>query len=476
MKKAISLFLILIGFLPFFSPVVYSQEPDYIAPEVTRQAVVHTNTGIYYTASAWCEYIDTTISDIQVPDRINPLCTVEGIEPNVSERWIYSFNYGLNGGLSGSRSAVAYFEDVKVCEDPDYQIPVDSDGIDGIDQCHRSSCPDLGVVVSSQIGIPTSTGNICLQGINGGSDCQYQAIENDDGSRSDYTFTPSGQGCACSDSELIPCIPLEDVEISNTPEADGCVMLGESVFCEANVDEKCPNGICEAGCGYVQDRFMCVEATDPNAGEACKANDTRPECQGIPEGECPAGQLNCITDDPPPNDGACTENDPRQSCQGVEAGGDPNSSLNGATSEDIAGLGAKIDQTNKNLKDIKEDTKKIADELTKEHDAPEIDPDDNSDWSNTKTQLDSIFSDVATDAQTNFESTYASEDTYLSGVFSSVLPTAGTCSNLSFNFPHASGTIDACNYLINVKIVLEWILILAFIVYLKSVVTRIKPN
>jgi len=466
------------GFLPFFTQ---SAEPDWIPPT-------------FEISDNWCyvnicaatidEACQLQASSLEVPPLY--LRTVAGIIPVDEVTQICRVQqtaHWADGTTTDQGIAQFYFsnspQNIPQCNDPDYQMGVDSDNLDGIDQCHRTSCPDMGTFWSSQSGVSTPTGRICVQGINGASNCEYEAVENDDGSKSDYTFSPvSGQGCSCG-NEAVPCVNLADGEVGNNPAADGCVQLGETVACEANPEEKCQNGICEAGCGYVQDKFMCVEATDPNGGLACTAGDQRPECQGKAEGDCPAGVLNCIdqptTPDEPP--APCVDGDTRPECAGKAAGEVPEAGEGGATTDDINALGAKIDQTNKNLKDIKDDTKKIADRLNDEHAPPDLDPDNNIDWGDTKTAINQFTSEGDVNAsEAQFTSDFAAQEGFFNNQILGVVPTGGTCSNLSFQFGSHSGVVDACQYLIHAKIVIEWAMILAFLIYVKTTIGRLRPN
>lgn len=385
-----------------------------------------------------------------------------------------------------NRAAFLVQVETRKCTNPDYQHGVDSDNLDGIDQCHKTSCPSSEFFWSTGNGVSTPSGKICVQQPSAdpnvpGLMCEYEAIENSDGSSSDFTFQPSGSGCNCS-SEAIPCADSSEGEMTDYPQGqDGCVQVADAVMCEANPDEHCSGGVCDSGCGYIGSKFVCIETnvSDEDA-QSCKANDPRFGCNGKEEGECPVGVLNCLNENPddetPPD--PCVENDPRPECEGVPTGDPPPSEGEGeATSEDIAKLGGKLDTVNKNLKDIKGDTKKMLDELTKEIDPPEIDPDDSSDWTNTKNLVDQYTSgnDVNVDEQ-NFKTEFQAKESFFNNQIAGVLPNAGSCGNLTMSFTHANVSISTCEHLSKVRQVIEWSLILAFLFYIRTAFERLKPN
>jgi len=325
---------------------------------------------------------------------------------------------------------------------------------------------------------------VCVQGINDGPSCRYDAVKNEDGSNSDYTFRQTGTGCACN-GEVMPCAPLGDGEVTDFPQGEGgCYQMGEFIACEADPSDKCPNGICEEGCGYVENQFVCVQAQDEDAGRACQANDSRITCDGRGAGECPVGVSNCTdnpdnpTEEPPP---ACEANDPRPECVGVPEGQAPEAGEGGASSDDISDqtekLGGKLDQVNKNLKSINDDTTKIKDALTDEVELDDLSPESHQGWSDTISAVEQFTSsgDI-NQSEVDFKSNFESNEGFFNTQIEGLLPVGGGCQNITMDLPRASVVIDFCSHVGPIKIILEWAVVLAFFIYLRDAFIRLKPE
>lgn len=374
------------------------------------------------------------------------------------------------------------------CTNPEYQIPVDHDGLDGIDRCYKTQCPASEFFWSDGSGNSTTpSGKICIQHPSStpgqpGQMCEYEAIENDDGSRSDYTYQPSGSGCDCS-SEAIPCYDAEDGEVTDYPQGqNGCVQLADTIMCDANEDERCHNGVCDPGCGKIGERFVCVESDVPDdQAQACQENDPRPSCNGKNPGDCPEGSLECL--DPPEDEGEpqepCVENDPRPECNGVDPGDTPGGDTGGEGDgkNPYAGIETRLDQANRNLKDIKDINKEIRDELQTKIDEEQINPSDVPEWQEAITKVEQFTSagDVNAD-QTQFESDFAAQEGFFNNQIAGLVPGTGSCSPIAIELPYVSGSIDACGTLVQIRLVLEWIIVLLFVVYIRSAFNSLRPN
>jgi len=488
MKRAIHCLLLAIFVSPF--SVIWAAEPEWIPPETTTGWEAMTN------------YCDGQFRRSVAPDLIalgyavwgDHGCEGTSVSGNY-ERTNYSVSVEIRGSnevrvnymqrtvdaRNGNTIADVplYFDvqgqqtDYKSCTNPEYQNPVDSNSDGEVDQCWPSSCPQTDYFWSTSNFLSAPTGNICVKHPSGVS-CQYSAIENTDGTLSNFTFQPNGSGCTCTqDNELEPCVNGQDGELTNYPQgANDCVQIADAIMCAANPEEHCEDGVCESGCGYVENRFVCIQTnvTDEEAAP-CTANDTRFSCNGRQEGECPAGVLNCID----PNEGndpneppACQENDTRESCVGVPVGEKPRN--------DMSGVEGRLDTVNKNLKDIKTDTKKIADELTKKHDGVDISPEATG-WDTVKSDYDSLTADghIPT-AQTEFENNMSEKGTFLSNQIIGLFPSSSGCSPYSFQFKGTNITIGDCQTFSNIRLILEWVLVLAAVYRLYSLIMAIKPN
>jgi len=477
MKRVLS-FLIL-GFLPFFffSSFSFSMSEDWIPPTTTNEQHWRYNQfNIHPLAQQVCDQLVSdlntsstsvyTFSGISILSSSQSTCDIRQTLPDTS-----FFDHNFFIGLV----SVTLIQ----CNDPNYQNGLDTDGLDGVDQCHPTQCLDIGLFWSNGNGVSTGSGSICVQNPITGIDCRYDAIQNSDGSQSNFTFAQTGQGCDCS-NEFIPCNPLSDGEVTDYPQGqDGCVAMGESIFCSANPDDHCRNGVCDPGCGYIGADFVCVENTlPPEDTLACVDGDSRPSCQGIMPGDCPNGVLNCGNNPDTPPAAPCVANDPRPECNGVPEGASPDSPEGLATSGDLSSIGGILEQGNRNTNDIKNNTKKIADALTEPvDDNTNLDPDNNTDWSDTVSRVDQFTSigDVNS-SESEFKTNFEGQEGFFNTQILGVLPTGGTCQNLTSTFPRATVVIDFCSYAIHAKIVIEWAMILAFLIYIRSAFIRLRPN
>ncbi len=493
MKRVISKLLLVMGFLPFF---LSSAEPEWIPPTLDV-VTTYTITFIPHPiplittvngspVALGCPVLQNYISSILVYPLVDQSdCTLDNVIGNISfYRMVTTFCINSacdigNGTRFDDMQIVETLETVKLCEDPNYQNGVDSDNLDGIDQCWPSSCPDSGLMWSNGNGVSSPTGAICVVNPISGMNCKYNAIENADGSKSDFTFVESGEGCSCG-NELVPCQDLSDGEVTNFPQGqDGCVAMGDSVFCQADPNVECSNGVCNPGCGYIDQDFVCVESQiDPLVTAPCESSDLRPNCSGKNPGDCPEGVLNCGDPTAPDEPEApCVAGDTRPECAGLSEGEIPEAGEGGATSDDISALGDLLRQGNENTKGIKDNTKKIANELTRKHSPEDLDPDNNSDWSDTKSAIASLTSSGDVNAsESAFKNDFSSQEGFFNTQVLGLVPTGGSCQNLTLNFTHANVVIDACQYLVHAKIVIEWAMILAFLIYIRSAFSRLKPN
>lgn len=371
-----------------------------------------------------------------------------------------------------------------VCLDPDYQIGVDSDNLDGIDRCYKSQCPNSDFFWSDGSGNSTTpSGRVCIihpSAIPGqpGQKCEYKAIENSDGSRSQFTYQPSGEGCDCS-SEAVPCYNAEDGEVTDYPQGqNGCVQLADTIMCDANPEDHCKNGVCDPGCGYVGDRFVCVESDVPDdQARACTENDPRPSCAGKNPGDCPEGSLECLDqpeDDTPPD--PCVENDPRPECAGLDVGDVPTTG-EGDSKNPYGGIESRLDVANRNLKEIKDVNKEIRDAIKEEIDEETINPGDVPEWEEAITKVEAITSDTdVNEDQAQFESDFAQQEGFFNNQIAGLVPHSGGCTPIAIELPYVSGAIDACSTLPQIRLVLEWIVVLLFVVYIRSAFNSLRPN
>ncbi len=482
MNRAINSFLLFLGFLPFF----VSADQDWISPEqnLVDSYIHQLSAQVFYDLDAAAlDYCQTSVSALNSGE-----CLSAQAIPSTTAGYfdvLKTYRFRACGACAYTESTITNYIAISTaqttqstCTDPEYQDGRDTDGLNGIDQCWHSDCPNNNLFWSNGNGVATPSGSICVVNPISGQSCKYNAIENSDGSSSNFTFEQSGEGCGCND-EFVPCNPLEDGEITNYPQGqDGCVAMGDSIFCEADPNVECSEGVCNDGCGYVDQVFMCSESQlDPIETEPCQSGDSRPSCAGVADGDCPAGVINCggnvDPDSPPP---ACAANDSRQECAGLNEGDIPQGGEGGATSDDISALGELLRQGNNNTKSIKDNTKKIADRLDETIDHPDnLNP--STDWSDTKTLIDQFTSaDDVNASESQFKTDFSSQEGFYNQQILGVIPTGGTCQNLTFDFPYATGVIDACQYLVHAKIVIEWAMVLGFFFYIRSTFNRLKPS
>lgn len=353
------------------------------------------------------------------------------------DKWAYTYRFRNDEEAPWSGVTSKFFwiydnEPSYQCTNPDYPIPVDSNNDGEIDECAPDACMVDDPLWSSDTSINSPTGRICTQQPDG-SVCEYQAIEHN-GSTSEYVFRPTGESCECSEFGPIPCVEQdEDGNSMNEDQDQDCVQTDDLIMCSADPSDHCDEqGVCDTGCGYINDNFVCTETADENEAP-CTANDERMSCDGVPEGECPVGYFTCGSES--------DENDLPED-QDRDGDGVPD----GVTAEEIARLNAKL------AEDIGEE---VADKLLGE---PVPNP---AEWtdamkSTSDTLNDEItdfyeaddasqFSDMLTDGQSQFESKMLS-----------ALPDSGQCSPINISTPNGPVIIDHCPAANVVKPILEW--------------------
>lgn len=355
-----------------------------------------------------------------------------------------------------------------ICSQPDFQLAIDSDSDGIVDQCHPTTCPGSDFLWASSQPISTGSGSICIQQPNG-QNCEYAAIQNTDGSTSQHNFSTTGTGCSCGD-EAMPCHDGLDGEITNTPLPDGnsCQAMGGAIFCEADEEDHCEAGVCDSGCGNIGTSFVCLQdELTPEESAPCVSNDLRGDCSGVPEGDCPEGILNCAVPEDDPNEPApCVANDTRGECAGVPDGGAPINS-NG-------GIESRLDTSNKLLKEIKDINQKSLDELKREFTNEDFEP-AATDINDIKNTIIDLTSDGhIPSSQSDFESNFSGQEGFFNNQIVGMLPSSGGCNSFILGFMNIS--IDACDALGIVKLILEWMTALLAVVYIRNLFLTIKPT
>jgi len=207
--------------------------------------------------------------------------------------------YGSNtSGISSSLDSVS---EAKECKDDelDYSSGEDLMCYRAIDATNNDSC-SFNDVFSN----PVTEQNACIVK-NDASRCGVSAVDIGGGKSA---YMPNENDCY---SDVYPILD-EDGGIGNLPDGSDqqCTESGALKYCPANPDEVCPNGQCDAGCGYMNDVMICVAPLDPPecTGDNCETTTPPEECTGD----------NCENTTPPEE---CT-GDNCETGGGVVGGGD----------------------------------------------------------------------------------------------------------------------------------------------------------
>ena len=174
---------------------------------------------------------------------------------------------------------------------------------------------------------PVTESNACIVKSDG-SMCGVSAVDIGGGNSA---YMPNENDCY---SDVYPILD-ENGGIGNMPDGSDqqCTESGALQYCPAIPDEVCPDGQCDAGCGYMNDVMICVspiEIPEECTGDDCDTTTPPPgECTGDdcdtttpPPGECTGDD--CDTTTPPPSE--CTGDDcdtttpPPSECTGDDCG------------------------------------------------------------------------------------------------------------------------------------------------------------
>ncbi|MCJ8318745.1 MAG: hypothetical protein MJK12_03875 [Colwellia sp.] len=159
----------------------------------------------------------------------------------------------------------------------------DPNQINLVDTCNNTSGnTQLNIQVTAAVG--------CFSQPDG-SICQYNAV--DAGGGNQYYQMDLEGDCY---SEGWPNLDDNGI-LGQMPPTDGttCTQSAGLMFCSATPEEKCPAGVCEEGCGYINEDFVCISDI-PDDPEPCTENCTPEPCTE-----------NC-TPEPEPEPEPCTEN------------------------------------------------------------------------------------------------------------------------------------------------------------------------
>lgn len=164
-------------------------------------------------------------------------------------------------------------------EFPDYQYIIFDDLGEEIVGCALPS--QINLVDSCDLASGNGQLNIDVTSAMGcftqpdGSVCEYHAESVGDGDKQIYVMNLEGDCYSnawptLDDNGVIGELPIGD---------DTCVTNGGIQFCSADPINECPNGVCNEGCGYINDQFICTSEppeTPPECTENCDPDP--PEC------------------------------------------------------------------------------------------------------------------------------------------------------------------------------------------------------
>jgi hypothetical protein len=142
----------------------------------------------------------------------------------------------------------------------------------------------------------------------------------------------------------------------------------------------------------------------------------------------------------------------------------------------MSGVESRLDKVNKNLKDIKKDTKKLKEIFTEEYDMVDASPEDVG-WGDVVNKYDELTADGQIPAsQLEFEGNVANKDDFIANQILGLFPSGGGCSPYSFSFKGTNITLGDCQTFSNIRLILEWVLVLAAVYRVYAMVLMLKPN
>ena len=350
------------------------------------------------------------------------------------------------------------------CPDPNYPI------LNG-NQCESAEPPSCDEVPI--LSAVTNFSSLCVTvDTLTGTSCSYEQIENSFGALSG-TFLPNGSACECADSPDGQCYTPQEPPF---PEGEECGVFGNYVWCSADPSQcestlSAGGGVIPCGnCGTVNDTFMCIAGDAPEA-ERCSANDSRPECLGASEGDCPTG-FQCDppeanTDDTENRDQpACTLGDTRPECAGIPEGQPPTQSEETAQLEQ---LNSQMDDLRSGVGELNKTAKEIRDRQLGEEDFQPLKNLIEASEQQYQSQLEGAV--ASTEQQDELLSFITSEFQGTTGTVSGyLLPQLG-CTTINIPIPNSSISFDLplCEIGELVRPILAWIFALLTIARLFSI-------
>lgn len=495
-NKLLFLALIALSGLFFYTPIKAQQAQESIPATVTYETQwqcvgvsnIYTQNGAAPTSGTQAVIPRSTPYDANERQQFKEQCKSLA----AAQTFTYGSTYTKVGGYTNSASGLDVYERYQYNGTQYATIPI-AQVISQQDQpvytCDNPQYPDLQGTLCFSVEPPiddcadapifssvNSFTSLCVTvDENTGFSCSYEQIENGFGALSG-TFLPTTATCECADSPDGECYTPQEPPF---PEGEECGVFGNYIWCSSD-ESQCQSTLSAGGgtipcgnCGTVNDTFMCI-AGDAPEGERCTANDTRPECEGTIEGDCPTGYqcdpIEANTDDTENRDQpSCVLNDTRPECVGVPEGQPPTKSEETAQLEQ---LNQQTDDLRAGLGELNATAKQIRDRQLGPEDLPEIQNRVNQLEQQYITELTNAIND--TTEQDNFLSSLSSAFSgYTTQISGSLLPTLG-CAPLNITIPNG-GTLNVpiCETGELVRPILAWLFTLLIISRLVSIFYKV---
>ena len=336
---------------------------------------------------------------------------------------------------------------------PLYIVGVDSNDDNKVDACYNpaeldeaSDCASDFNAGTMLAGTSSSPDNVCYTKPDGGK-CGYSKS-----SAGSNVFYQGNLELSCfGDGDEIP--PYDETPPTQ-PQPDECVPYGAGYACSADPSEQCDaNGVCNNGCGYVNDQFICFK-DEPCTGPDC---DVPPvNCETTPNAPV-------CTETPPPVDCSVTPNDPSCTNPPVDCSvtpNDPSCSDGGGTGPGGGGSDFVLDY--QKLGDLMKDAASLLIDESEVDDGTAIKTQIEEGAETLNTQMDdfnnnSLFEEIAAVPQQNI---FAGME--------SMLPAGASCSPIPF---YHDASIDVCRAADKLRPILYFVFAFITLIYLRNLLS-----
>lgn len=229
------------------------------------------------------------------------------------------------------------------------------------------------------------------------------------------------------------------------PQPEQCEPYGSGFVCAEDPSNACPNGVCDDGCGYVNDQFVCFRDDECTGSDCepppvnCETNPDSSVCSNPPPVDCSAN----------PSDASCSTDPDPEPCTGDDCG--TGGGGGGGFALDYQRLSDLMKDAAKTLIDESEvlDGKEITDQIKEGSDL-----------------VDSEFNDFV--EHSLFDDIAAIPSQNIFGDMATMLPNNGSCSPIVYAH---DATIDICAVSDKLRPILYFVFAFWTLIYLRNLLS-----